>query len=338
MKQVAIYGASGHTGQLVAAELIRRGHAPVLMGRNASALEEVAARLGVNARTAVADVGTPSELHSALAGVDVVVNCAGPLSETAHPLALAAIARGAHYLDTNAVEQLTAKRLFDELSDAARSAGVAVVPGLATFGGLGDLLANVAAHGLHAVGEVTVTYLVNGWIPTRGSQATASKGQGAPKLMFTEGRFATSVDPPSLAAFDFGPPFGVRDVIAHYPGVDVATIPRHVAAERVTVQMTLSTIQAFRTQDPEAAAKATPAQRKHTDFLVVAEVVHANGVRRASARGADIYGFTAVMMATAVERMGRDFTSVGVLSPSQAFESSEFLHALGHHQLQVLVD
>ena len=296
MKNVAIYGASGHTGGLVAAELVRRGHMPLLIGRNGSALDSVVERLGGKARATVAEVGNPSALQAALDGVDVLVNCAGPLSETALPLATAAIARGAHYLDTNAVEQLTAKRLFDDLSDAARSARVAVVPGLATFGGLGDLLANSAAHGLKRIDDVTVAYLVKGWIPTRGSQATASKGQGAPKLVFADGRFSTSVDPPSLAAFDFGPPFGVRDVIAQYPGVDVATIPRHVAAARVTVQMTLSTVQEFRTQDPETAAKATPAQRKNTDFLVVAEVAHANGVRRVLARGMDIYGFTAVML------------------------------------------
>jgi len=335
MKNVAIYGASGHTGELVAAELVRRGHAPMLMGRNGPALDRVAERLGGKARVAVADVGDPSALQSALAGIDVLVNCAGPLGETAHPLATAAIANGTHYLDTNAVEQLTAKRLFDELSGAARSARIAVVPGVATFGGLGDLLANFAAHGLHGIDEVTVAYFVKGWIPTRGSQATASKGQGAPKLMFAEGHFSTSVDPASLAAFDFGPPFGVRDVIAQYPGVDVATIPRHVPAARVTVQMTLSTVQEFRTQDSQAAAQATPEQRKHTEFLVVAEVVHANGVQRVSARGTDIYGFTAVMMATAVERMGRNFTSIGVLSPSEAFDSTEFLHALAQHQLQV---
>jgi len=127
----------------------------------------------------------------------------------------------------------------------------------------------------------------------------------------------------------------VRDVIAQYPGVDVATIPRHVAAARVTVQMTLSTVQEFRTQDPETAAKATPAQRKNTDFLVVAEVAHANGVRRVFARGMDIYGFTAVMMATAVERMERNFTRIGVLSPSEAFDSADFLQALAQHQLHV---
>lgn len=331
---IAIYGGSGHTGQLVAAELIRRGHAPLLVGRNASALQQVAARLGASVRKAVADVDDPVALQTALARIDVVINCAGPLSETAWPLANAAIACGAHYLDTNAVEQLTAQRLFHGLSDAARKARVAIVPGLATFGGLGDLLASRATQGLRAIDEVNVGYLVDGWIPTRGSQATAMKGQGAAKLIFTAGGFSTSTGPSSLGAFDFGASFGMREVIEQYPGVEVAMIPRHVAAQRVNVRMALSTVKEFMSHDPQAAANATPSERQRTDFLVVAEARHANGVQRVTRCGSDIYGFTAAMMACAVERMGRGFTRCGVLSPSEAFDSAEFLNALGETQVQ----
>ncbi|MGO4220244.1 saccharopine dehydrogenase NADP-binding domain-containing protein [Lysobacter sp. TAF61] len=335
---IAVYGASGHTGQLVATELSRAGHVPLLVGREMQGLQRVADRLGGNARTAVAAVDDPAALNVALAGVDVLINCAGPQSDTAYPLALAAINHGAHYLDTNAVEQLTAKRLFDELHGEARMARVAIIPGMATFGGLADLLAGRAARDLGSVDEVSVGYLVTGWIPTRGSQATARKSQGTPRLKFSAGQFSTVAEPPSVGTFDFGPPNGVREVVARYPGVEVATIPMHVAAQQVTVQMALSTVQEFRAHDPEVAAQSPAALRKQTGYLVVVALRHARGEKRMQARGTDIYGFTATMMAAAIERMGPDFARVGVLSPGQAFDPEEFLNELSHRGLRVQME
>jgi len=41
--RVAIYGAYGHTGRFVVAELLRRGFVPVACGRDAARLHELAA-------------------------------------------------------------------------------------------------------------------------------------------------------------------------------------------------------------------------------------------------------------------------------------------------------
>jgi hypothetical protein len=303
---------------------------------------------------------------------------------------LAAIDRGVHYLDTNAVEQLAAKRLFDDLSAAARHAGVVVVPGMATFGGLGDLLASQAARDLrqvsaitvvyavqaakrlfddlsaaarHAgvvvvpgmatfgglgdllasqaardlrqVSAITVVYAVQGWIPTRGSQRTAAMTQAAPRLTFSEGRFSVGMEATRIGTFDFGAPFGVLDVIENYPGVDVATIPRHASADKVAVHMTLSTLQEFRAFDPDLAARADAEARKKTAFAVVVEVCHGKGDRRMVVRGEDIYGYTATILGHAVERLARGTDRSGVLSPAQAFDAEEFMSALSAQGLRV---
>ncbi|NEC42183.1 saccharopine dehydrogenase, partial [Streptomyces sp. SID8016] len=41
-QQVAVYGAYGHTGRFVVAELVERGFSPVLSGRDAAELEALA--------------------------------------------------------------------------------------------------------------------------------------------------------------------------------------------------------------------------------------------------------------------------------------------------------
>jgi short subunit dehydrogenase-like uncharacterized protein len=331
--KVVVYGGSGHTGQLVAAELVARGHEPLLAGRSLSDLERVASGLKGAPSVAVAEVGDASTWHAILDGADVLINCAGPHGDTSFPLALAAIDSGVHYLDTNAVEQVAAKRLFDDLSRAAIQAGIAIVPGMATFGGLGDLLASEVTRGLSPVATITVAYNVDGWIPTRGSMMTASRAQGAPRLTFEAGRFSEEIEPARIKAFDFGHAIGVRDVVENYPGVDVAMIPQHVLAEAVAVHMTLSTLQEFRAIDPAVAAGTDAKARKMTDFAVLVEARHGNGIRRMIARGKDIYGFTATMMGTAIDYLACGPAKVGVLSPAQRFQADTFLDALARQGL-----
>ena len=50
MQASMIYGANGYTGRLIAAEAARRGHKPVLAGRNRDALDELAAQLKLTRR------------------------------------------------------------------------------------------------------------------------------------------------------------------------------------------------------------------------------------------------------------------------------------------------
>jgi short subunit dehydrogenase-like uncharacterized protein len=45
-----IYGANGYTGRLAAEEAVRRGMRPVLAGRNAEAVKQLAVELGLECR------------------------------------------------------------------------------------------------------------------------------------------------------------------------------------------------------------------------------------------------------------------------------------------------
>ncbi len=90
---VAVFGAYGHTGRFVVAELRDRGFTPLLTGRATDQLQALAAaHPGLQARTA--SVGDPASLDRALDGAAAVINCAGPFASTAAPVIEAALRAG----------------------------------------------------------------------------------------------------------------------------------------------------------------------------------------------------------------------------------------------------
>jgi len=92
-----IYGANGYTGALTAREAVARGMNPVLAGRSADAVRELAGDLGLECRVFALD--DPSAVQAGLDGMDVVLHCAGPFAHTSAPMVDACLARGTHYLD-----------------------------------------------------------------------------------------------------------------------------------------------------------------------------------------------------------------------------------------------
>lgn len=121
-------------------------------------------------------------------GVSAVINCVGPSEISAEPVAAAAIAAGARYLDFIA-EQTPLLRLLERLDAAAKRAAVALVPAVGFYGGLGDLLVSLTAEGLLGPVEVTIAYAVEGWLPTQASRATAGRMAGS-RWVRRDGRLA----------------------------------------------------------------------------------------------------------------------------------------------------
>lgn len=92
-----LYGASGYTGELLAAEARRTGMNAILSGRRESAVEPIARRLGLPHRTF--SLESPDEIVRGLAGVRAVLLAAGPFSATSAPVVEACLRTGTHYLD-----------------------------------------------------------------------------------------------------------------------------------------------------------------------------------------------------------------------------------------------
>jgi short subunit dehydrogenase-like uncharacterized protein len=133
-----IYGASGHTGALIARHAHERGHLPLLAGRTGSAVGALAEHLDLRHRAVSLD--DPAALGTALADVDLVLNAAGPFLHTATSLAQACLAAGVHYLDIG--NELHVFRVLYELHERAEGAGITIIPGV----GFGVVATNCLAR------------------------------------------------------------------------------------------------------------------------------------------------------------------------------------------------
>ena len=121
-----LYGANGYTGELIAREAVRRGLNPVLAGRTAAKVEQLASGLGVPAR--IFDLENATAAKRCIDGAALVLNCAGPFSATAAPMMTACLAAHVHYLDiTGEIGVFEHSRTLDA---AARAAGIVICPGV----------------------------------------------------------------------------------------------------------------------------------------------------------------------------------------------------------------
>lgn len=120
-----IYGAYGYTGELISREAAARGTRPVLAGRNAGRLDALAAELALQGRCFALD--DPAALRAGLAGMTLVLHCAGPFSATARPMMGACLEAGVHYLDITG--EIDVFEHAHALHAQAQSAGVLLCPG-----------------------------------------------------------------------------------------------------------------------------------------------------------------------------------------------------------------
>ncbi|MGW2210703.1 saccharopine dehydrogenase family protein [Streptomyces sp. NPDC001781] len=329
---VAVFGAYGHTGRFVVTELAARGFVPVPSGRNAQALEDLADEHGLQAR--VASVEDPALLDRALAGTAAVVNCAGPFASTTGPVIEAALCAGIPYLDV-AAELEANLDTFAHYRERARDAGAVIVPAMAFFGGLGDLLATAAMGDWTEADEAHIAYALSSWHPTAGTRlsgAVSRERRGANRLRYSGGQWEHRTDDAPNLEWDFPDPVGPRPVIGEFTMADVVTVPQHLSILDVTSYMSVEAardVAALHTQAPTAADKSG---RSDQTFLVDVVVRSGRAERRATAGGRDIYAVTAPLVAEALDRVltGRTKT-IGVASAGEIFDAPDFLQALAPH-------
>ncbi|MFF3018908.1 saccharopine dehydrogenase family protein [Streptomyces sp. NPDC057939] len=332
-RAVAVFGAYGHTGRFVVAELLDRGFVPILTGRDRTKLRALAASApGLDVRPASVD--DPAALDRALAGAAAVINCAGPFAVTAAPVIEAALRAGIPYVDV-AAEIEANLDTFAHFADRATAAGTVVIPAMAFFGGLGDLLVTAAMGDWTTADEAHVAYGLSGWHPTAGTRtagAVSQERRDGRRVVYRGGRLEYRDDAPPNLKWTFPEPLGVRSVIGEFTMADVVTVPSHLAIPEVRTYMT---VEAAR----DLAAPRTPAPtavdehgRSAQTFLVDAVVRSAGRERRAVATGRDIYAVTAPLAVEALHHVltGRTRT-IGVASAGAVLDAPAFLRGLSPH-------
>ncbi|MCW2953814.1 MAG: Saccharopine dehydrogenase [Conexibacter sp.] len=254
---IAVYGATGYTGRLVARELARRGLPCVLAGRDREKLARLAeavradlgARGGGDGAGAVATPAIATRavalddaagLRDLMAASSAVIDCAGPFVRYGEPVVRAAVESGTHYVDTTG-EQSYMQLVRDRFDAAARQAGVAVVPAMGFDYAPGDLLAQLTAQGAEPLRELVIAYAIRGVQPTRGTARTALGMAAEGAIVYEDGGWRRAPLRAQRGRFPFPDPVGPRPVM-RYPSGEALTVPHHVRTRKVTTLITVETL------------------------------------------------------------------------------------------------
>ena len=299
--------------------------APILCGRDAVKLAALG-KLFPAQEQRIASVEDPASLDHALEGAMAVINCAGPFLDTAVPVIEAALRARIHYLDVCA-EQRAVLDVYERFADAAKAAGVTVMPAMAFYGGLADLLATAAMGDWSDADAIDIAVALDSWHPTAGTRLTGARNHHR-RLVVTDGNVEPLADPPPSRQWTFPPPFGIQDVI-ELPLSEIITLTRHVRSVEVHSHMNLAPLKDLR--DPSTPSpKAIDERGRSSQIFAVDTIVRRGGqMRRATAQGRDIYEVSAPLIVEAMERIvdGRCRT-IGVAAPGEAFDARGFLESL----------
>ena len=91
---------------------------------------------------------------------------------------------------------------FTQFAGRARAAGIAVVPAMAFFGGLGDLLVTAAMGDWTAADEAHIAYGLSSWHPTAGTRAAGQvsrQRRNGRRVRYAGGRLEYRDDAPPTA-------------------------------------------------------------------------------------------------------------------------------------------
>lgn len=332
---VAVFGASGHTGRFVVAELLRRGRMPILSGRDSGKLNAVAKAYGREFDIRPASITDPASLDRALDGAAAVINCAGPFAGTSAPVIEAALRAKIHYLDV-AAEVEAVSDVFEQYADRAREAGIVIMPAAAFYGGLGDLLVTAAIGDWAAADEISLAYALDSWHPTLGTRntsQTSKQRRGGRRLVFSNNQMELRTGDAPISEWTFPEPFGLQTVVGEFTTADSITIPRHLKTSALHTYMTLAPLKDLFVPDTAPVA-ADESGRSSQIFLVEAVVRSGDEERRAVASGRDIYAVTAPIVVEAAERiLGRMIENPGVVTAGELFDAVDFLSSLSPESL-----
>jgi short subunit dehydrogenase-like uncharacterized protein len=328
-----LYGVTGYTGRLILDEALAKGLRPILSGRSAAAVTALAAAHGLESRPAALE--DPAALDNALAGVHVVLHCAGPFSRMMPPMLEACLRNRVHYLDITGeiavFEQLAAENA------RARAAGIVLLPGVGFDVVPSDCLAAHLARRLPSATSLTLAF-TGGTGLSHGTATTMVENIAQGGAVRREGRIVRVPAAWRNRDIDFGDrvrhcmtiPWGDVSTAWHstkIPDITVFTaVPRAIVRWlRVArpIMPLLATAPAQRYLKRRIDARPTGpsrARREGARSHLWGEATGPNGaIARARLEAPDGYTLTALTAVEAARRLLGGKLTPGFQTPSGAF-------------------
>lgn len=326
-----LYGAYGYTGELIAREAVKRGHNPVLAGRNREKVDRLAADIGCESRVfSLSDIGLDRQLDD----VDLVLNCAGPFVDTHEPLVAACLDSDTHYLDvTGEIDVFESVR---ERDDRARQAGLTLLPGIGFDVVPSDCLAAHLVERLPEAESLAIGYQpAGGFSP--GTLKTAIAGLGENGLVRRDGRLEPVPVGQTTRDIDFGDgpvpamvvPLG--DVSTAYHTTGVPTIECYLAIPPAATRwlryqrhldpvLALGPVQTLLAKLVDRLVEGPDAEtRAGTTATLWGAVKSGDTTRVSRLRTPNVYRTTKLAALEVVERTLAGDAPVGYKTPASAF-------------------
>ena len=328
-----LYGANGYTGELAARLARARGHRPILAGRSADAVCALSEELGLERR--LFSLAERERIDEALAGMSLVLHCAGPFSRTSKPMADACLRTRTHYLDlTGEVDVFEALAARDA---EARATGVMLLPGCGFDVVPSDCLAVHLKKRMPEARRLAMAYAGLGRL-SRGTATTAIEGLGRGGLVRRGGVLTPVPSAWKTRRIDFGEgprtavtiPLG--DISTAWRSTGIPDIELYFAAPPALRALAVASrylgpllgsdaVQRFLTARVRAGERGpSEGERRRGRAFVWGEVEDGEG-RRAVSRLAtpEGYTFTARAALAVVERVLAGQAPAGFQTPGKAY-------------------
>jgi short subunit dehydrogenase-like uncharacterized protein len=315
-RALLVYGAYGFTGRLLLEQLALRRIPFIVAGRDARRVEEVSALHGARSRVFALDDDDGAD--TALKGVGVLLNAAGPFVKTIAPCLRACLRNRVHYLDVSG--EVGPMEHAAALGEEARSRKVMILPGVGFDVVPSDSLAVHLARRLPGATELTLSVSGSNLL-SRGSAKAFAEHAGVPVCVRKQGVLEPLLLRAQMRFVDFGT--DVRPTIAvswgdlvtafHSTGIpDIEVYFEATAARWLGIGG--NQLFGWMTQAPWARAwfrsfaglvpEGPSVQERGSEKAVVVGEVRARGRRvRARIVTPEAYTFTGIAGAAIVERV-----------------------------------
>ena len=330
-EKITVFGAYGHTGKFVVAELVKRGITPIMAGRDSLKLKKLG-EIYPNLEIRLATIDDAASLDAAFTGASAVINCAGPFLDTGKFLIEAAIRSRVNYLDV-AAEQMAVLNAFEKYADAARKAEIVILPAVAFYGGLADLLATAAVGDWTETDKIEIFTALDSWHPTEGTRLTGERNTFR-RFIFTNGELEFLAEP-LTQNWDFAEPFGTQEML-EVPLTETITISRHLRVKEIRSYLNLKSLNDL--QNPATPPQIDESGRSPQIFLMEAVARKGTEERRTMASGRDIYHITAPLVVEAVQQLIKSPKKITrVVSVAEVFNARDFLESLGRQYVSISI-
>ncbi|HEY2380949.1 MAG TPA: saccharopine dehydrogenase NADP-binding domain-containing protein [Terriglobia bacterium] len=333
MSTLAIYGATGYSGQLIVRRALARGLRPLIAGRDRQAVEFMASSNDLEWK--IARVDEPASLRAMTASAPVLLNAAGPFSTTASALIDACLSTGTHYLDITGEPEVIEQAAAHD--DTAARRGVMLMPAVGFEVVASDCLAAHVARRLPGATALKLGFHKS-QPSSRGSLKTCIGMNGQGVLVRRRGILARVAAGSLVHQFDYGQgpqmslAVSLADVSSAYFSTGIPDVETYLCAtlpiwSAITANqywgwlISTPAIQGLiKAQLDWLAPDPSPPERNQGwGALVVEAFDGCGGSARSRLQTGDVYWFTALSAVAIAERCLAGELKPGFHTPSRIY-------------------